>query len=664
MDLPAPVIEALATYRRLRNERGWDWGGEALPQLFRFARFTRLGPLLEAVGETGGDWAAAVRTVVGETVPAGMVVVHVDGTGIRRVVTGRARLAVAGRPVPLDVVIDSTADAEVVVRAATHEVTVAAGGATLVTVDVDGPFTITCGADAREVDDAVRRVPATRLRLRSSGCSRWSVTDASGGAWFPEDAPRKFDVHHRPFFHGHDVTLPVPAEPLVVRCGRGLEFGVAEADVHPAADGNETVALEPPRRIDPAADGWFGGDLHAHLNYSGDLVCTPSDAERMQRGEGLHLLQLTAGNLNSSLVYDRELFEATAGRDLPWSDDAKVARAGVEFRNDLLGHVHALGVTGPPSRYHTGHEGTDEPNDWPPNLAACRELGALGGVVAYAHPVFAPFGDDWSTDAFLASPRSVEARELVVDAALGAVDAMDVLSPFDDEASAFLYHRLLSCGLRLAATAGTDVFLSFSHGPGVASNPPGWGRVYADLRDEPLSVAAFADAVRAGRTLVTNGPWLTLDVDGRGPGAVLDRADGDRLAVRATVDWPADDVELTLVGPDGVVAAHGRGVIEVELPVDGPTWFAATVRGPGHPEVLDAGAFAHTTPVHVEVGGDRVARRRDADWCLALLDGVADLVAKHGRFDPARRAAHLADHTDVVERARVFYRDVRRHAPR
>ena len=69
----------------------------------------------------------------------------------------------------------------------------------------------------------------------------------------------------------------------------------------------------------------------------------------------------------------------------------------------------------------------------------------------------------------------------MVDAALGLVDSLDLLSPFDDEAAVYLYHRLLSCGLRLAATAGTDVFLSFSHGPGVASNPPGWARVYAHL---------------------------------------------------------------------------------------------------------------------------------------------------------------------------------------
>ena len=77
-----------------------------------------------------------------------------------------------------------------------------------------------------------------------------------------------------------------------------------------------TVAYDPQRRFDPAADGWYGADLHVHLNYSGDHVLEPADAVRMQRGEGLALMHLTAGNLGGALVYDQELLEATAGTDL------------------------------------------------------------------------------------------------------------------------------------------------------------------------------------------------------------------------------------------------------------------------------------------------------------------------------------------------------------
>ena len=71
LDLPAEVIEALARYRRLLGERGWDWGDEQLPDFFRWARFSLLGPVFEAVAATG-DWAKAIRSVIGDDVRPGI----------------------------------------------------------------------------------------------------------------------------------------------------------------------------------------------------------------------------------------------------------------------------------------------------------------------------------------------------------------------------------------------------------------------------------------------------------------------------------------------------------------------------------------------------------------------------------------------------------------
>ncbi len=520
-------------------------------------------------------------------------------------------------------------------------------------------FTVVLDDETLTVEGAIRTSAAAELRLSSPRCARWSVTDSSGGAWFPEGVLAKWDFHHRPFFHGHDMALAVPAESLHVACTRGIEFERAELDVLPAPGGTHVVECDPQRLLDPAAEGWYGGDLHVHMNYSGDLVCTPGDAARMQLGEGLHLANLVAANCRTSLVYDRAMLERFAGADLPWSTDDTVARMGVEYRNDLLGHVHALGPSGPPTRYYTGHERSDHPEDWPPNKAGCEELRGLGATVGYCHPAYTEFPDG-STDEFFQSPRSVEARELVADAALGVVDSIDLISPYNDEGAVFLYHRLLSCGLRLAATAGTDVFLSFSHGPGVASNPPGWGRVYAQLGDRGL----FKEAIRAGRTVVTNGPWLTLEVNGQGPGAVLDLAVGDRLDVRARVRGPGAE-RLTLVGPDGVMAKGGAASeLRLGTTLDGPTWIAAVARGAGHPNTLDQSVLAHTSPVYVDVAGQRVARAADARWCLELLDTLEQLVARHGHFDPATRTAHFRDLVAVLDEARSFYRRVAEPADR
>jgi hypothetical protein len=658
LDLPAEVIEALARYRGLLEQRGWDWGDDQI-EAFRWIRLSLFGPLFEELARTG-DWAKAVRALIGDEIPPGIVVVHVGEHGDLRADAGPARTTVAGHTVDVDIVVDSAVDAELRLTVAGRDVAVAPLGAAVETIRLDGAdpeFTVALDGRTVRVTGAVRRLPAAELRLTAPRCVRWSVTDSSGGGWFPADALPKYDVHGRPFFHGHDLTVTVPAEALRVACTRGIEYDRVELEVQPGAGQTLAVECDPPRLFDPAADGWYGGDLHIHLNYSGDLVCTPADAARMQLGEGLHLANLLAANCRTALIYDRELLEQFAGTDLPWSTVDTLARMGVEYRNDLLGHVHALGPEAPPSRYQTGHERSDHPEDWPPNKVACEELRSLGATVGYAHPAWDPFPPDWSTERFFETPRSVEARELVADAALGVVDSIDLISPADDEGAVFLYHRLLSCGLRLAATAGTDVFLSFSR-MGTASNPPGWGRVYAYLGERALSVEAFQDAIRGGRTVVTNGPWLTLEVNGHGPGAVLDLAPGDRLDIRTRVVGPGVD-QLTLVGPDGVLArVDGDTDLSYTSTVDSPLWIAAVARGPGHPRTLDRSVLAHTSPVYVDVAGRRVARAADARWCLDLLDSVERLADRYGHFDPATRANHFGDLVAVLDEARAFYRQI------
>jgi hypothetical protein len=657
--LPPPVDAMLAAYRALAAGRPQDWGDES-EEYARGQPYGRwLGNRLLAAVFSGqsDDWPATVRACLTDPLPAGLVVASLDagGIGLR---AGPAPYVLAGGAVEVAVVLDSSQEEAARVEVDGTPARVGAGGVELVTRSVSGALPLTVAAAlgtarTRAAEPAGR----ARLHLRARGPSRWSVVDDRGGAWFPSGRLPKWDFHDRPLFHGQELELEVPAVPITVTCARGTEFGVAETTITPAAGATTEVELEPERLYETAVRGWYGGDLHVHMNYSGDQVAGPDDAACMQAGEGLHLMNLVAGNISQTRVYDREAFEATAGQDLPWTGAERVARFGVEYRNDLLGHFHALGPAGRPSRYHSGHEGSDEPFDWPANAAACQEFRDLGATVGYTHPVFSPLADGSPASAF-GFPRSVEARELVADAALGLVDAVDLIGPSDVDGTAVLYRHLLSCGLRLAATVGTDVWLSYSRGP-LLSNPPGWGRVYADLRGAPLSVAAFADAIRAGRTLATNGPFLELLVDGRGPGDRVEAAAGRRLPVTVRCQGPGVE-RLELVGPDGVLAAAtGAGgaapAIDTEVPVEDSLWLCAVARGPGHPSVLGPVVFAHTSPVWVEVGGRPVRRAASARWLLDWLDRFETLVREHGRFaGDGQRDEVVA----VIDQARRWYEGI------
>ena len=180
----------------------------------------------------------------------------------------------------------------------------------------------------------------------------------------------------------------------------------------------------------------------------------------------------------------------------------------------------------------------------------------------------------------------------------------------------------------------------------------------------PPSTAPIHEAIRSGNTMITNGPWLTFEVNGRGPGTVLDSSAGDRLDIRAHCLGPGAE-HLSLVGPDGVLT-QGNAASEVrfETTVDEPTWIAAVARGPSHPNTLDESVLAHTSPVYVDVAGRRVGRVADATWCLEFLDTFERFVDEHGHFDPRTRTSRLGDLVAVLDEARSFYRRVAETAGR
>src|SRR3954451_21452927 len=135
----------VARYRRRRAEQWVGWGEEAFPDMFRWARFSRLGPAFD-VFTASGDWAGAVRAAVGDEVPAGIALVTVAADGGLTARTGAPRPVVSSATVPIDVVLSSMAERDLVVTVEAVEVPVPAGAAGLRTADATAaPITLTCG---------------------------------------------------------------------------------------------------------------------------------------------------------------------------------------------------------------------------------------------------------------------------------------------------------------------------------------------------------------------------------------------------------------------------------------------------------------------------------------------------------------------------------------
>ena len=103
--------------------------------------------------------------------------------------------------------------------------------------------------------------------------------------------------------------------------------------------------------------------------------------------------------------------------------------------------------------------------------------------------------------------RGIRGEGLPVDVALGKIDSLDINGSY--EGTVPLWYRLLNCGFRLPASAGTDVFLNRLRG-----RLPGGDRAYVRL-DGAFSDDAWVKSLKAGRSFVTNGPMFELTANGK-----------------------------------------------------------------------------------------------------------------------------------------------------
>ena len=123
----------------------------------------------------------------------------------------------------------------------------------------------------------------------------------------------------------------------------------------------------------------------------------------------------------------------------------------------------------------TGFLRTTHPWDVPTNADIADHTHDQGGLVNYTHPAMTP-SDPYH------GPYT--AKELPVDVALGKVDSIDVMGS-NHEANLPLWYRLLNCGFRIPASAGTDCFLNR-----IVSRLPGSDRVYVRV-EGPVHLRAL-----------------------------------------------------------------------------------------------------------------------------------------------------------------------------
>ena len=494
----------------------------------------------------------------------------------------------------------------------------------------------------RVIDESGSGIPA-----------RVYLSDSVDAAW-PSGARVRRDEHGRAFFHTNgEFEARVSGETKIV-VQRGTEYEPVELVATAGAGRREELTAHLRRWSNLAQEGWRSGDVHVHLHYGGEYLLTPEDASLAQRAEDVHFMNMMVANQGSGFVHDEELFE---GRPHQLSTADHILRWGEEYRNNFYGHLCMYGITGLVPPIYSGFRQSEHPHDMPALADGADRCHAVAGTLSYAHPM----GGSIDLDRVFARVRTVEAKELPVDAALGKVDAVDLMSyPSSYLDTADLWYRLLNCGLRLPATAGTDTFMN-TVDSGVFSNPPAGNRVFVKIEGD-FTTESWCEGVRRGRTFVTNGPALRLSVNELGIGDEIKAQPGDVLEVEAEAHSfaPMERIELIV---NGEVAATSnadeggrRAHLSERVTVNESSWFAFRALGPPGRLVLGGDLFAHTSPVYVSIADRPQGSAQDGAYFVSWIDRLIEMAIERGSF------ASDADRDRVVALFRSGQEHFRRFA--
>ena len=451
--------------------------------------------------------------------------------------------------------------------------------------------------------------------------ARISVTTPEGRGYAPDDAWRHadeaFDRAERqfeyPYFHtAGSAQLTVPAGSVHVEVWRGPEYRVARADVNVPLGSRTTRRIMLDRLDDLPARGWWSGDVHVHMNYGGAYRNTPEHLAFQARAEDLHVVENLIVN-KEQRIPDISYFRT--GADSVSSSTFLLMHAQ-EFHTSVWGHLGLLGLT---SHYllpeYAGYPNTAAASLALTNATVADLAHAQRGVVGYVHP--------FDTKPDLADTTLPLFYELPVDIALRKVDYLEVMGYSDHLITSEIWYRLLNCGFRLPAAAGTDAFPNFASLRG----PPGLVRVFvhSGLR---LDHRSWLAGLRAGRTMVTNGPLLEFSLATHGIGDEIRLAAGSHrlvASVRLRSNIPVDHLEI--IG-NGKVAAtiplRGNRMAAsdtVSVAVSASGWYVLRAYSDrSEMPVLDLYPFASTSPIYVTVGDQPVRSAEDAAFFVRWIE--------------------------------------------
>jgi TolB protein len=446
------------------------------------------------------------------------------------------------------------------------------------------------------------------------------------------------------FIAAGDSEIEVPAGNLRLVALKGIEYRILERQVGAVMGKTTEVTLQMSRWTNWADRGWYTGENHFHANYNGSYYQRPVQSLEWLEAEDLNTANMIVANARGAFVHDKEFF---TGKVSPISKPRYVLYWGQEYRNsDPLGHMAFLNIKQqvPPS--YTSVIGSDSPYDFPLNTMAAMKAREQGGLVSYVHPIGGATRDVFDTN--------LGAKEAPITAALGAMDAIDVL-PFG-EAAYELWYRLLNCGFKISPGGGTDTFTNWR---GI-NRIPGGSRQYVEV-GSAMNWDRWIERYRDGRAFATNGPLVSFKVDGQPMGSEIRVPAGQtrrvRLEAEITARVPLRTVELIqngrVIERQEITGNQQTVRVEKTVPVRSSSWFAVRVKGPPA-RGIGSGFIprAHSGAIYVLVDGKPVLIREDLHLMLRWIDRLWTYLKERDNFGSSANRSRVVE---IFAEARIQY---------
>jgi len=485
--------------------------------------------------------------------------------------------------------------------------------------------------------------------------ARVSVTDSQGKFYAPESAwihaddsrnltTQKFESHYFQSDGSDDVKVPVGK--LVIQVSHGPQYEIQKLEVNASTITNPLVINLKRLNLPTDFGKWWSGDVHVHMNYTGQYQNKPDRLLQQAKAEDLNFVYNLIVN-KEQRIPDLNYFSITPDKV---SDNETMLLHGQEFHTSFWGHLGLLNLKDHfilPD--YSGYPMTAAESLFPHNSFIADRAHAQQGLVGYVHP--------FEQSEVFPDQSITLMNELPVDAALGKVDYYELIGFSDHKASEHVWYKLLNCGLRIPAAAGTDAMANYASLRG----PVGLNRVYVQA-EEILDATVFESKLKAGKSFVTNGPIVGLKVGNANPGeSITINPKGQPLSytgfLRSNV--PVDHVEVIWNGE--VVATHSfkgptksvdfKGTIKVK----GSGWVLLRAwSDQAHPDLPDLYPYGSTNPIYIESvvnnSQQKIAAEYFLNWITRIESKINELIFRND----AEKQSVIKD----IQNAKSFYQNL------